>query len=162
MPKKNVLKNRLEKELKDLRKEAQENPELMQITAVPKDGKEYEWIATMHGPKDTPFEGGVFKLDISFPPDYPFKPPKVEFVTRIYHPNVNDRGSICVDILKHNWSPALTISKVLMSICSLLMDPNENDPLDADVANVYKTDRKRYEKNVRDYVKKYAQVESDD
>ena len=63
------------------------------------------------GPSDSPFQGGVFFLNIHFPADYPFKPPKVSFTTRIYHPNVNSNGSICLDILNAQWSPALTISK---------------------------------------------------
>lgn len=60
---------------------------------------------------DSPFQGGVFFLAIHFPTDYPFKPPKVNFTTRIYHPNINSNGSICLDILRDQWSPALTISK---------------------------------------------------
>lgn len=60
---------------------------------------------------DSPYSGGVFFLDIHFPTDYPFKPPKVNFTTRIYHPNINSNGSICLDILRDQWSPALTISK---------------------------------------------------
>lgn len=64
------------------------------------------------GPADSPYAGGVFFVSITFPPDYPFKPPKVMFKTRVYHPNVNSQGSICLDILKEQWSPALTISKV--------------------------------------------------
>jgi ubiquitin-conjugating enzyme E2 D/E len=87
------------------------------------------------GPEDSPYSGGVFFLNIYFPTDYPFKPPKITFATRIYHPNINSNGGICLDILKDQWSPALTISKgifliiVLLSISSLLTDPNPDDPL---------------------------------
>jgi ubiquitin-conjugating enzyme E2 D/E len=63
------------------------------------------------GPGDSAYSGGVFFLAIHFPTDYPFKPPKVNFTTRIYHPNINSNGSICLDILRDQWSPALTISK---------------------------------------------------
>lgn len=68
--------------------------------------------ATIMGPGESPYSGGVFFVNIHFPPDYPFKPPKVQFQTKVYHPNVNSQGSICLDILKEQWSPALTISKV--------------------------------------------------
>ena len=97
------------------------------------------------GPSDSPYSGGVFFVTITFPPDYPFKPPKVQFQTKVYHPNINSQGSICLDILKEQWSPALTISKVLLSICSLLTDPNPDDPLVPEIAQYYKGDRQRYE-----------------
>lgn len=71
----------------------------------------FYWQATIMGPPDSPYQGGVFFLTIHFPTDYPFKPPKVAFSTRIYHPNINSNGSICLDILRSQWSPALTISK---------------------------------------------------
>ncbi|CAJ0651916.1 8490_t:CDS:2, partial [Entrophospora sp. SA101] len=93
-------------------------------SASPKGDNLYDWVSTITGPADSPYAGGIFFLDINFPQDYPFKPPKVVFRTRIYHCNINSSGQICLDILKDNWSPALTISKVLLSICSLLTDAN--------------------------------------
>jgi len=123
------------------------------------------------GPADSPYAGGVFFVSITFPPDYPFKPPKVMFKTRVYHPNVNSQGSICLDILKEQWSPALTISKVkrdywcksngllrqvLLSVCSLLTDPNPDDPLVPEIAHIHKTDRNRYEATAREWTQKYA------
>ncbi|XP_066538788.1 ubiquitin-conjugating enzyme E2 D1a isoform X2 [Hoplias malabaricus] len=101
----------------------------------------FHWQATIMGPGDSPYQGGVFFLTIHFPTDYPFKPPKVAFTTKIYHPNINGNGSICLDILRSQWSPALTICKVLLSICSLLCDPNPDDPLVPDIAHIYKSDK---------------------
>ncbi|TPX08146.1 uncharacterized protein E0L32_010213 [Thyridium curvatum] len=117
---------------------------------------QFHWQATIMGPSDSPYSGGVFFLAIHFPTDYPFKPPKVNFTTRIYHPNINSNGSICLDILRDQWSPALTISKVLLSICSMLTDPNPDDPLVPEIAHVYKTDRARYEATAREWTRKYA------
>ena len=108
------------------------------------------------GPEDSPYTGGVFFLNIHFPTDYPFKPPKLTFVTRIYHPNINSNGGICLDILKDQWSPALSITKVLLSICSLLADPNPNDPLELDIAKVYKTNKAEFDRIAREYTIKYA------
>lgn len=108
------------------------------------------------GPDDSPYAGGVFFLNIYFPTDYPFKPPKVTFQTRIYHPNINSNGSICLDILKDQWSPALTISKVLLSISSLLTDPNPDDPLVPEIAHIYKSDEAKYAATAREWTRKYA------
>uniref|UniRef100_A0A7N0U682 UBC core domain-containing protein n=1 Tax=Kalanchoe fedtschenkoi TaxID=63787 RepID=A0A7N0U682_KALFE len=113
-------------------------------------------LATIIGPNDSPYAGGVFIAAIHFPPDYPFKPPKVAFRTRVFHPNINSNGNICLDILKEQWSPALTISKVLLSICSLLTDPNPDDPLVPEIAHMCKTDRVKYESMARSWTQEYA------
>ena len=104
----------------------------------------YHWQAILSGPGDSPYEGGLFFLNIHFPVDYPFKPPKVTFNTRVYHPNINSHGAICVDILKHAWTPALTISKVILSISSLLTDANIEDPLVPEIAHQYGKDYPKY------------------
>ncbi|XP_027369012.1 ubiquitin-conjugating enzyme E2 30-like isoform X1 [Abrus precatorius] len=116
----------------------------------------FRWQASIVGPADSPYAGGVFLVSIHFPQDYPFKPPKVSFRTKVYHPNINSSGSICLDILKDQWSPALTISKVLLSICSLLTDPNPDDPLVPEIARMYKTDKAKYEATARAWTQKYA------
>uniref|UniRef100_A0A3Q3EG34 E2 ubiquitin-conjugating enzyme n=1 Tax=Kryptolebias marmoratus TaxID=37003 RepID=A0A3Q3EG34_KRYMA len=125
-------------------------------SAGPKGDNIYEWRSTILGPPGSVYEGGVFFLDIAFTPDYPFKPPKVTFRTRIYHCNINSQGVICLDILKDNWSPALTISKVLLSICSLLTDCNPVDPLVGSIATQYTTNRPEHDRIAKQWTKRYA------
>ena len=129
----------------------------MSCSAGPEDDEDiYKWEATIMGPEGTPYHGGIFKLNINFPTNYPFKPPKVRFTTKIYHPNINSVGGICLDILKDNWSPALTISKVLLSICSLLDEPNPDDPLVMEIAEKYINNRVLYDCIARDWTQQYA------
>ncbi|RKO97897.1 hypothetical protein CXG81DRAFT_14312 [Caulochytrium protostelioides] len=125
-------------------------------TAGPKSSNLYSWVATILGPATSPYNGGVFFLDIEFPESYPFKPPSVVFRTRIYHCNVNAQGRICLDILKENWSPALTISKVLLSICSLLTDANPHDPLVGTIAQQYLNEREEHDRIARDWTRRFA------
>ncbi|CAI0443743.1 unnamed protein product [Linum tenue] len=105
-----MASKRILKELKDLQKDPPTS-----CSAGPVAEDMFHWQATIMGPPDSPYSGGVFLVSIHFPPDYPFKPPKVAFRTKVFHPNINSNGSICLDILKEQWSPALTISKVILS-----------------------------------------------
>ena len=87
--------------------------------------------------------GGLFRLELFLPAEYPMGPPKVRFLTKLYHPNIDKLGRICLDILKDKWSPALQIRTVLLSIQALLSAPNPDDPLDNGVAEQWKTDEKQ-------------------
>ncbi|KAJ7927640.1 ubiquitin-conjugating enzyme E2 [Mycena leptocephala] len=142
---------RINKELIELGREPLES-----CSAGPTGENMFQWQATIMGPDESPYAGGVFFLSISFPVNYPFIPPKVSFTTKIYHPNINADGSVCLGILKDQWAPSLTLSKVLLSICSMLTEPNPDDPLVPDIAHLYKTDRASYEANAREWTLKYA------
>jgi ubiquitin-conjugating enzyme E2 D/E len=142
---------RIDKELNEITKDPPAG-----CSAAPKDKDMFKWKAMITGPADSPYTGGVFALEIEFPKDYPFKAPHIVFTTSIYHPNISENGAICLDILKTSWSPALTISKVLLSICSLLTDPNPNDPLRPDVAKLYKLDKKQYEEIAKQHTQRHA------
>jgi|TARA_B100001142_G_scaffold303888_1_gene331549 ubiquitin-conjugating enzyme E2 D/E len=143
---------RIQKELAEISLEPPTN-----CSAGPKGDNLYEWVSSIMGPGGSPYAGGVFFLDIHFPTDYPFKPPKVTFRTRIYHCNVNSSGQICLDILKDQWSPALTISKVLLSICSLLTDANPHDPLVGTIAQQLLNDKAAHDKTATEWTRRYAQ-----
>jgi ubiquitin-conjugating enzyme E2 D/E len=142
---------RIRKEHKDLLQDPPSN-----CSAGPNGDDIFQWTASIIGPRDSPYTGGVFFLSILFPVDYPFIPPKIQFITRIYHPNINPVGHICLDILRDQWSPALTVSKVLLSISSLLTDPNPDDPLVPEIARVFKDNRSRYEATAREWTQRYA------
>ena len=142
---------RIAKELKELLEEP-----LLLCTAGPTDDDLFRWQATIVGPEGSSYEGGIFTLKILFPSDYPYKPPILMFTTKIYHCNINGEGVICLDILKDQWSPALTISKVLLSLCSLLTDPNPNDPLEPAIANLLISDPEAHDTQARLWTLQYA------
>lgn len=110
------------------------------------------WQAVIFGPDDTPWEGGSFNLVMEFSEDYPNKPPKVRFVTAIFHPNVYVDGGICLDLLQSMWSPIYDVGSILTSVQSLLSDPNPASPANAEAASLYSNNRAEYEKRVRECV----------
>ncbi|KAK9725786.1 hypothetical protein RND81_05G169300 [Saponaria officinalis] len=108
------------------------------------------------GPCGTPFEGGVFFLSIKVPTNYPFKPPKIKFKTKVFHPNITSDGTIEMDILDLQWSPAITIEKLLISICSFLTNPSHEKDSCNPICDLFWNNRKLYDKIARDWTLKYA------
>ncbi|XP_053202971.1 ubiquitin-conjugating enzyme E2 C-like [Panonychus citri] len=125
--------NRLRKELMDLVMSSDKG-----ISAFPQEDNLFKWVATIEGPKDTVYENLKFKLNLRFTNEYPYVPPVIRFISHCYHPNIDSSGAICLDILKDKWTASYDIRSVLLSIQSLLNEPNLDDPLDIDAANNWK------------------------
>ncbi|EMD32394.1 hypothetical protein CERSUDRAFT_118750 [Gelatoporia subvermispora B] len=142
---------RIHREIADLKKE-----DLGAISLGPSGDDMFNWTAAIPGPEGSCYEGGVFFVDISLARDYPFSAPKVTFRTRIYHMNISERGNVCIDILKHNWSPALSLFKLILSLSSLLTDPNPRDPLVPSIATEYIRDRPQHDRTARHWTELYA------
>ena len=150
-----ALHNRIKKEYQDLQKEKNSN---VQVKLVNNDYR--HWKGRIKGPIDTCYQGGIFDVDIIIPNDYPFKPPKMKFDTKIWHPNISSvTGAICLDILKNEWTPALTIRTALISLQALMCEPVPNDPQDAVVAKQYMSDIKLFNETAKHWVEEYANPE---
>ena len=147
-----MAEKRIVRELNELNAE---NPTF--VTAGPLSAEDpFVWSATIAGPPSSPYEGGLFQLKLAFPDDYPFRPPNAIFLTRIYHPNIHPDGAICLDLLRESWSPALTVSKLLLSICSLLTDPNPSDPLVPSIAEQFVNNREMYNETATVWTQQFA------
>lgn len=134
--------------MSDLKAIKQEPPEGCSASPASEDNL-FVWTASIFGPDETPWEGGIFSLRITFTERYPEKPPRVRFTTEMFHPNVYSDGNICLDIIQDQWSPIHNICTLLTSIQSLLTDPNCSSPANPEAAQVYQSDRPGYNKRVR-------------
>ncbi|KAF1774980.1 Ubiquitin-conjugating enzyme, active site [Phytophthora cactorum] len=145
---------RVRKELE----ECQKDSHLSGVTAEPVNAASLsELRGSIKGPEATPYEGGHFELEIVIPPKYPFEPPQMRFLTKIWHPNISSQtGAICLDILKDAWSPALTIKTALLSIQALLSAAEPTDPQDAEVAKMYLHDHEQFLNTARFWTESYA------
>lgn len=133
-------------------------------------GSLLRWKGSLVGPPDTPYQGtpnwktpnnlaagGVFELDIQIPPEYPFKPPKVQFLTKVYHPNISKEGYLSLDVLGNLWSPALSIDKVVLSVALLLALPNtESYVCNPEIAEEIRTNKELFNRRAKDWVMLYA------
>lgn len=113
------------------------------------------WNITIKGPIDTPYEEGIFKLQIRFEENYPIKPPSIKFLTPMFHPNIYSDGKICIDILQGEWTPAQNIRTIIFSLLSLLMDPNPASPANRTAADLFNKDKKEYADHIRKFVKEH-------
>ena len=130
------------------------------VTCWPKDSRLNHLEVNLLGGESTPYEGGVFKLEVKIPNRYPFEPPHVQFLTKIYHPNIDTAGRICLDILKSpptgSWKPAHNIHTILTSIQLLMAEPNPDDGLMADISSEYKHQKPTFMSKAKEWTDKYA------
>ncbi|KVI06141.1 ubiquitin-conjugating enzyme E2 27 isoform X1 [Cynara cardunculus var. scolymus] len=148
---------RVQKELQECNKDIN----VSGISVNPKSDNLTSLIGTIPGPIGTPYEGGTFKIDIDLPDGYPFEPPRMKFATKVWHPNISSQsGAICLDILKDQWSPALTLKVALLSIQALLSAPQPNDPQDAVVAQQYLKDYQTFASTAHYWTESFAKTSS--
>ncbi|EDV29319.1 Ubiquitin-conjugating enzyme E2 L3 [Trichoplax sp. H2] len=109
-------------------------------------------------PNSAPYNKGAFKIEITYPAEYPFKPPKITFKTRIYHPNIDEKGQVCLPIVSpENWKPATKTDQIIFSLIALINDPEPEHPLRTDIAEEYSKDRKKFMRSAEDFTRKYAE-----
>eukprot|EP01025_Chloroclados_australasicus_P008766 TRINITY_DN13206_c0_g1_i1.p4 TRINITY_DN13206_c0_g1~~TRINITY_DN13206_c0_g1_i1.p4 ORF type:complete len:154 (-),score=19.70 TRINITY_DN13206_c0_g1_i1:499-960(-) len=138
--------------MRDFKRLQQDPPE--GINGSPNSENIMKWNAVIFGPEDTPWDGGTFRLTIEFSEEYPNKAPVVKFMSHMFHPNIYNDGSICLDILQNQWSPIYDVSAILTSIQSLLCDPNPNSPANSEAAKLYSENRREYNRRVKESVEK--------
>ena len=158
MPSKNL------KTIGILKKELQElqNDPIITMGVVVKaiKGDVFHWQMTMLGPQDTPYAGGLFYLTADFPNDYPNSGPEVKFVNKMYHLNVSSNGHVCINTLSE-WKKGTTMTEVLSLIFALFYKQNPNSAYDKNMAQLFLNDKASFDKNVRIYTQKYANIKDD-
>jgi ubiquitin-protein ligase len=114
----------------------------------PEESNMFLWKGEINGPEGTPYEGGIFEIDIAIPQTYPNVPPLIRFVSKIFHPNIDRNGQICLNILRSppngDWKPSINLPKAVLSVHSLLSDPNPLDPLDAEAGLMYTENHSKF------------------
>jgi len=114
----------------------------------------FVWSATICGPQDSPWEGGIFSLRLTFSDSYPASAPRVRFVSEMFHPNIYPDGTLCMDTIQEQWSPVHSVASLLTSVRSLLCDPNVNSPANPQAAKMLVEEEKEYNKRVRRLARK--------
>ncbi|KAJ6630649.1 ubiquitin-conjugating enzyme/RWD-like protein [Mycena sp. CBHHK59/15] len=142
---------RIQKELTDINKKPIEG-----ITVETKDDNLFEWKCAIKAASDSPYKNGTFHFTLSLPQNFPFKAPTVTFTTKIYHPGINEEGSICVPVLRDEWKPSVTLSSVLVIIQEKVNNPSPDDPFEPEIAALLKNDKARFLAIAKEHTKKHA------
>lgn len=155
-----IKSNRIPVELEQIQK----THDAHGISCVPKEESNFSnLLACIPGPADTPYASGRFKLSITIGDQYPFRPPTFKFITPVFHPNIDSSGQICLDLLKMpstgSYNPAIRLESILLSIQLLLANPNPDDPLQGDAADLYKNNLEMFNQKAREQTQKYAMKE---
>ncbi|XP_054582370.1 ubiquitin-conjugating enzyme E2 L3-like [Eptesicus fuscus] len=144
---------RLVKELEEIRKSGMKSFRNIQVDEAN--------VLTWQGllvPDNPPYDKGAFRIEINFPSEYPFKPPKVTFKTKIYHPNIDEKGQVCLPVLSaERWKPATKTGQVIQSLVALVNDPQPEHPLRADLAEEFSTDRGTFCANAEEFTRRYGE-----
>ncbi|XP_037548500.1 ubiquitin-conjugating enzyme E2 L3 [Nematolebias whitei] len=144
---------RLGKELEDIRKSETKYFRNIQVD----ESNLLNWQGLIV-PDAAPYDKGAFRIEIVFPAEYPFKPPKITFKTKIYHPNIDEKGQVCLPIISvENWKPATRTSQVIQCLIALVSSPQPDHPLRADLAEEYTKDRLKFMKNAEEFTKKHSE-----
>ncbi|RVE68840.1 hypothetical protein OJAV_G00095720 [Oryzias javanicus] len=144
---------RLAKELEEIRRSGMKNFRNIQV----EESNLLSWQGLIV-PDNPPYDKGAFRIEIIFPTEYPFKPPKITFKTKIYHPNIDEKGQVCLPVISaENWKPATKTDQVIQSLIALVNDPQPEHPLRADLAEEYSKDRKKFLKNAEEFTKKHGE-----
>ncbi|KAJ1966574.1 ubiquitin conjugating enzyme Ubc7/UbcP3 [Dispira parvispora] len=138
------------------------------ITAGPvSEDNFFEWEALIMGPEGTPYEGGIFTATLKFPKDYPLNPPEMRFTCPMFHPNVYKNGLVCISILhppgddpnmyessSERWSPVQSVEKILLSVVSMIAEPNDESGANIDACKMWRDNREEFNRIVRENVRK--------
>ncbi|KAJ1979549.1 Ubiquitin-conjugating enzyme E2 C [Dimargaris xerosporica] len=127
------------------------------VSAFPESDNMYSWVGTITGATGTVYEGLSFKLSLKFPTNYPYSAPTIRFETPCYHPNVDTAGNICLDILKEKWSAVYNVQTILLSLQSLLGEPNNDSPLNGEAAQLW-SNQAEFKKQLLKHYQDHAQA----
>lgn len=142
--------------IKDVEALMQKSLEKDSLSVEARGADPHNFTALIAGPMHSAYSGGVFRLAVHLPADYPLSPPQMRFLTRIWHPNISMDGTICLDTLQLQWSPLLTLEKTLLSVVSLLTDPNPDHGLNSDALSLYRGNPRAFDAKVRSYISEHC------
>ncbi|KAH7107438.1 UBC-like protein [Auriculariales sp. MPI-PUGE-AT-0066] len=126
------------------------------VSVTPDESNLLSWAGTIKPSAESPYKGGTFKFSMVFPDNFPFKAPSVKFLTKIYHPGVNEQGEICVTILKDDWKPTINVSTILTTIADKINNPSPDDPFEPEAAQLLRENKPKFLATAKEWTKKYA------